>query len=76
MTPTKPRLRITFKAHRRDGFRLGLDVVPFTWHANEWVEGPSEKGVKFVLDLLFITLKCNIYREDVYYTPCALEKKN
>ena len=69
MTPTKPRFRITFKAHRRDGFRLGVDVVPFTWLANEWVDGPTEKGVRFVLDLLFITFKCNIYREDAYYEP-------
>ena len=69
MTPTKPRFRITFKAQRRDGFRLGVDVIPFTWHANEWVSGPSEKGVRFVLDLLFVTFKCNIYREDAYYEP-------
>lgn len=69
MTSTKPRFRITFKAHRRDGFRLGVDVIPFTWRSNEWVDGPSEKGIRFVLDLLFVTLKCNIYREDAYYTP-------
>ena len=69
MTPTKPRFRITFKAFRRKGIRLGIDAIFFTWYANEWVDGPTEKGVRFVLDLLFITFKCNIYREDAYYEP-------
>jgi len=69
MTPTKPRYRIKINTHRRDGIHLGISAIPFTWHANEWVEGPSEKGVRFVLDLLFITFKCNIYREDAYYEP-------
>jgi hypothetical protein len=69
MTPTKPRFRITFKAFRCKGVRLGVAAMSFKWYANEWVDGPNEKGVCFTLDLLFVTLKCNIYREDAYYTP-------
>ena len=69
MTPTKPRFRITFKAYRRDGFRLGVDVVPFTWLANEWVDGPTEKGVRFTLDLLFVAFKCTICHQEAYYEP-------
>jgi hypothetical protein len=69
MTPTKPRFRIKINTRRRDGIHLGVSAVPFAWDANEWVDGPSERGIRLTLDLLFITFTCSIFRQGAYYSP-------
>jgi hypothetical protein len=69
MKPTKPRFNFSFRMLRRSGYRLGICIDPYTWQANEWVSGPSEKGVRFTLDLLFVAFKCTICHQEAYYEP-------
>lgn len=69
MTLTKPRFNFSFRMPRRPGLRLGVCIIPYNWQANEWVSGPNEKGIRFILDLLFVTFNCTLCYQEAYYKP-------